>query len=369
MTRALGHRLGIAALGVALIVSLAGPAQAQPCEPQVARAVSVQGTVEARRAQATAWQPVKMNDAFCPGDTIQVKERSRADVTLLDQSVLRLNAGATFTVEAVKDQRTSVIQLLQGAAHFFSRGPRSLEVQTPFTVAGVRGTEFYVNVEQDRTLLTVFEGTVAADNATGSVALASGQSAVAERGKAPVAQVVARPRDAVQWTLHYPPVVYFRPDEFPAGPDWPGAARASLEASTGGDIQRAFDAIQGVPDTVSDARFFAYRASLLLTVGRVDEAGADIQRALRLRANDPNALALQTIIAIAQNDKDKALQVAQQAVQAAPDSGAARVALSYAQQARFDLDGARASLEEAVEARAGERAGVGPARGDARLVR
>ena len=65
--------------------------------------------------------------------------------------------------------------------------------------------------------------------------------------------------------------------------------------------------------------------------------------------NDPNALALQTIIAVVQNDTDKALSVAQQAVQVAPDSATAHIALSYAQQARFDLEGARASLEKAVQ--------------------
>ncbi len=342
-------RVGLAiGLAVVFIAASGRPARAQSCEPQVARATSVQGTVEVRRAQAANWQPVKLNDTFCPGDTIQVKERSRADVTLLDQSVLRLNAGATVTVEAPKDQRTSVVDLVRGAAHFFSRGPQSLDVKTPFTVAGVRGTEFFVGVEADRTLLTVFEGSVVADSPAGSLALASGQSAVAERGKAPVQQIVARPRDAVQWALYYPPVVYFRPDEFPAGPGWPDAVRVSLEASTSGDIQRAFDGIRNVPDTVSDSRFFAYRASLLLAVGRVDEAGADIQRALQLRANDPNALALQTIIAVAQNDPARALQVAQQAVQAAPGSATAQTALSYAQQAQFDLEGARRSLQEAV---------------------
>ena len=309
----------------------------------------MQGTVEARRAQAASWQPVRLNDAFCPGDTIRVQERSRANVALLDQSVLRLNAGAEITVEAVKDERTSVVDLVRGAAHFFSRGPRSLDVKTPFTVAGVRGTEFFVSVEPDRTLLTIFEGNVVAESPAGSLALASGQSAVAERGQAPVARVVARPRDAVQWALYYPPVVYFRPDDFPAGPGWPGAVRASLEASTAGDLQRAFDGIRTVPETVPDPRFFAYRASLLLAVGRVDEAGADIQRALSLRANDPNALALHTIIAVAQNEPGRALQVAQQAVQAAPESATARVALSYAQQAQFDLEGARASLEDAVK--------------------
>src|SRR5712691_2959108 len=256
----------------ALLYPYASPAQTH--EEWIARAVSVQGTVEAQRVGETQWQPVKLNDTFRPGDKIRVLERSRADVALLDQSVLRLNANTAITIQAVKEERTGVVDLLRGAAHFFSRGPRSLEVQTPFTVAGVRGTEFLVGVEPDRTLLTVFEGTVLAQNPTGSLTLTSGQSAVAETGKAPVLRAVARPRDAVQWTLYYPPVLYLRPDEFPAGGDWQGMVRQSLESYLRGDIQRAFDSIATAPATVSDPRLFTYRAHLLLTVGRVDEAAA-----------------------------------------------------------------------------------------------
>ena len=116
-----------------------------------------------------------------------------------------------------------------------------------------------------------------------------------------------------------------------------------------GDRQQAFEGIATVPETVRDPRFFVYRASLLLAVGRVDEADADIKRALRLAPNDGNALALQSIIAVVQNEKDQALNLAQRAVEAAPGSATALIALSYAQQARFDLEAARASLEKAVQ--------------------
>ena len=345
-------RLTRLVVGLGLLLGLISPAPsfAQTPTPTsaVARAVSVQGAVEARRPGQTSWQVVRLNDTFSPGDTIRVLDRSRADLALLDQSVLRLNANTELTVEPVKDQRTGVVNLLRGAAHFFSRGPRTLEVQTPFTVAGVRGTEFFIGLEPNQAVLTVFEGTVVAQNPSGALTLTSGQSAVAETGKAPVLRVVARPRDAVQWTLYYPPVLYFRPDEFPAGPDWQGMVRRSLDSYLKGDVAAAFDAIANVPATVLDPRFFAYRAQLLLAVGRVDEAAADIERALRLAPNDANALALQTIIAVVQGDKDKALATAQRAVQAAPSSATAHIALSYAQQARFDLEGARASLEAAI---------------------
>ena len=59
------------------------------------------------------------------------------------------------------------------------------------TIAGVRGTEFYIGVEQNQALLTVFEGTVVAQNTAGSLDLTSGQSAVAAAGRAPVITVVA----------------------------------------------------------------------------------------------------------------------------------------------------------------------------------
>jgi tetratricopeptide (TPR) repeat protein len=65
--------------------------------------------------------------------------------------------------------------------------------------------------------------------------------------------------------------------------------------------------------------------------------------------DNTDALALQSIIAVAQNEKGSALDLAKKAVDAAPKSATARIALSYAQQANFDLEGALSSLREAVK--------------------
>jgi tetratricopeptide (TPR) repeat protein len=192
----------------------------------------------------------------------------------------------------------------------------------------------------------VFEGTVVAQNQAGSLSLTDGQSAVAAAGKAPVLTVVARPRDAVQWALYYPPVVYFKPEDFGDGQ---AAVRSSAQAYAGGDLRRALELLPSVPEDSRDARLYAYHAHLLLAVGRVDEARADIGRALQASPNDPNALALQSIVAVVQGDKAAATESAERAVAAAPNSATARIAASYAQQARFDLPGARASLQKAVE--------------------
>lgn len=234
-----------------------------------------------------------------------------------NDSALRINQNSEITLREIKETKTSFLDLFKGAAHFFSRTPRGLEVQTPYTTAGVRGTEFLVTVEEGRTLLTVYEGAVLAQSEKGGLNLKSGESGVAEAGKVPTLRVVAHPRDAVSWALYYPPVIYA-----PA---------------------------EGVKEDTGDPRFLTQRASQQLATGQVDEAGAGIAKALSIDPNFSDALALQAIIAVVQNDKDGALDLAQKAVAADANSATAQIALSYAQQAAFDLEGARGSLETAVQ--------------------
>src|SRR4029453_17388558 len=78
-------------------------------------------------------------------------------------------------------------------------------------------------------------------------------------------------------------------------------------------------------------------------------AGKALHRAWKLADTDADALALQSIVAVARNEKEKALSTARRAATTNPKSATAQIALSYAQQAAFDLPGARASLEKAVE--------------------
>ena len=319
------------------------------CEQWVAKAVSVQGSVEVKKVGETQWQPVKLNDTYCPGDTIRVDDKSRADLALVNQPVLRLDQGSTVTLKGMKEERASVIELLKGAAHFFSRAPRALEVQTAFVNAGVEGTEFFVKIEEDRTILSIFSGMVLASNEAGKLTLTSGQSAVAERGKAPELRVVVKPRDAVQWTLYYPQVLVPRPSDFRDLPERAQALIAkSIDAYGKGDTKSALDSIAGLPEESRDARLFVYRALLLLGVGRANEAGADLEQALIISPNDSDALALLSIIQVTHNQKTESLATAQKAVDADPKSATALIALSYAQQANFDLKSALDSIQGAT---------------------
>jgi tetratricopeptide (TPR) repeat protein len=129
-----------------------------------------------------------------------------------------------------------------------------------------------------------------------------------------------RPRDAVQWAVYYEPV---------------------LPADT-------FDQLDAVPAANQDAAFFARRAALLLSVGQVDAARADLDQAQQLNPRYGDAYAVRAITAVALNDKALALESGRRAVELAPNSTPARLALSYALQADFKLEEARDVVAQAV---------------------
>jgi tetratricopeptide (TPR) repeat protein len=341
----------IGSLAVLALAGLPAVAAAAECVDGIARAVSVQGSVQVRRAGEAGWATVRLNDPFCPGDLLRLEPRSRAAVQLRSGALLRLDQNTTIAFVATAPRDTSWIELLLGAVHFISRISRGLTIQTPFVNGTIEGTEFWVEVTADQATLAVLEGRVKASNAAGALTLESGQSAVARAGQAPTLRpIVVTPSDAVQWAIYYPPLPRPRPDDFPdrAGVAWPALVRRSLDEAGRGNLAAAFDALGGVPPDVADARVLLYRADLLLAVGRVDEATVDIDRVLAVDPVNSGALALRSIVAVARNARADALGLARQAVERDPRSPAARLALSYAQQAAFDLEGARASVQEAV---------------------
>jgi tetratricopeptide (TPR) repeat protein len=286
-------------------------------------------------------------------DDVVVTKRGRASVRFhSDGTVLRIGPDSRVQVNESAAQRDITVFFGRLWAHVVRWKERPTRFATSGTIAAVRGTEVSMAVETDgdRTQLAVLEGLVLAQNDAGSLELKGGQTATARKGTAPVRGIAVRPKDAVQWALYYLPVVYAKPGDMGEGAPWQTKARESAEAWGKGELERAIASLEGVDDAgIREAKFFTYRASLLLATGNVEEAGKDLDRALKLAENDANALALQSIIAVARNETDKALSLARRSASAAPKASTPQIALSYAQQARFDLEGARASLEKAVQ--------------------
>ncbi len=315
------------------------------CGPEVGTLVSVSGTVEVQRAASDQWLPAPLNEALCEGDTIRVGERSRAAVSLINEAVLRIDQATTIRLLDItgEEKERSWLDLLNGALQSFSRKPRLISVNTPYLNGSIEGTEFAMRVEDGTTQITVIEGVVTAANDQGSVALSPGEAASASAGLAPQRRTVVRPRDQVQWSLYYPPVL----STSAIAADSPMLAEASACAGRG-DTACAFAELDRVPAAARDAQFFLLRSALLLSVGRVDEAKTDIDEALTRDPGAGPAYALKSVIAVAQNDREQALADARRGVELTPDSAATDIALSYALQADFQLQAARDSLSKAV---------------------
>ncbi len=336
---------------ILLLISPAIAKASNSCENWMARIESVQGTVLVQKAGQTTWAPAGPGERFCPGDKIQVLGNSRAAISLSTGGVVRLDQNTTITLVGIENEKRSIIDVISGIALFFSRNPFSLKVNTPFINADVEGTEFQVTVEGDRTSISVFDGRLNASNDYGSLLLQRGQSAICKAGAPPALLAIARPKDAVQWALYYPPIPEIAANAAisNAGAKWQKKISASVEAYRHGDLSAAFVPLQQTP-AIDDPVLLDYRALLLLAVGRVNEASAQLARSLELNPQDSYALALQSVMAVARNQKDSAFEIARRAVETEPSSSAALVALSYAQQARFDLKAALGSIQKAVNA-------------------
>jgi tetratricopeptide (TPR) repeat protein len=293
----------VLAAGV-LAFAHAGEAQ-ESCEPVVAQVVSLQGQVEIQRAGTTSWMRVeRLATRLCEGDRLRSGTLSRAALLVSGQALLRVDQNTTLGLRASPDEIR--VEFDSGRVYSISRFPRRYRIITPFVNAGVEGTEFLVAQGRDQAEIAVYEGRVAAEDRVGEPGarqvLQSGQVARFARGAAPAVRALVNPTDAVQWALYYPPL-----DSRPRG------------------------------------------AGELLRLGRVDEAEREIQATLAAAPGNADALALGAIIRVVKNDKQAALDLAQQAVSRDAKSARALLALSYAQQAHFRLDEALASATEAAK--------------------
>ncbi len=339
----------------ALIVLHSALAQAgkKNCDNPVAHLVSVEGVIESRASDGGGWYPLALNAPICTNDIIRTGPNSRGGVLVEgSDTMLRLDQTTTFQIitQPQKKKRT-LVELFSGIMHFISRVRHSLEVRTPYVNAAIEGTEFTVMVASDETSVVLVEGTILASNDVGSLRMEGEQAITAKKGQAPQFNSRIQPEDAVQWTLYYQPILHglIDPAEVAAQDPIESIFHAALAALRRNDTVSAFASLRYIPPTGRTPRFHNYRAALFLLVGRVEEAQRELERSLRLRAdNNSAALALQAMIAVAQNKKAEALALAKRAVAADQNSAAPLIALSYAQQARFDLHGALDSINQAV---------------------
>jgi hypothetical protein len=129
---------------------------------QEMKAAVVEGAVSL--ASGAAVQP---GDALHAGDTVQTGAESRLEIALPAGSVLRLGENSRLFLRESEPEKAFSARLLLGdvwARVHKLIGGETFHIETENAVAGVRGTEFRVEVApQHEDLIRVYEGTVQVD--------------------------------------------------------------------------------------------------------------------------------------------------------------------------------------------------------------
>jgi len=295
-TRRLRPLLAAAALALGDALAQAPPTPAPPPKAWVIRQVSPNpGT-----GPPAVW-------VRAPGG---VEERPATNgMELSPGTLIRTDAGGTVTVEdpapaaqaRLAEGSLGEIQgsglwfkLLVGAGRFFNIHPFSRLVGTPHVDAAPTHTEFAMEVRDDRTLITLFEGGMHLTNAWGGSVLVREAGApwtqcLIPAGGPPSSPILAT--NVVQWWLHYPGVLHV--GELALTPEASRLLAPSLAQYAAGDLDAARRLVPaGWQPREPDERI--YLAALRLTTGQTREAMALLEP---LQPRPPLARALETLVA------------------------------------------------------------------------
>ncbi len=181
-------------LAAFLLVAL-GSAPRLAAQTRVAQVSALEGSAQ-RSRPGGAKTDLRIGAAVGQGDTLETREGARLEIRFADGSVLRLGPGAKLQLsEAHFGGRTGrklsarlFLGKLWAKVTSAIQGEQKFQVETENAVAGVRGTTFRVDANQDKSVLVrVYDGEVAV--AQGAPAGAPKQG---ERREVPGPQEVTR---------------------------------------------------------------------------------------------------------------------------------------------------------------------------------
>lgn len=189
-------------LGLVLLLAIFNSA-AKPA----ATVVGITGNVDWKPGENEAWNAAKLEQVLDEGQHVKTGRRSRTALLFTDNSQMRLNQNSLLIVKSVLDDQgqSTRFRLNQGRAWVKSKNiPDKLLMETPSSVAAIRGTDWDIEVtDTGTTRLTVLHGEVELSNEFGAVSISSGEQGIAELGKAPVKISIVNPQDRIQWVTQY----------------------------------------------------------------------------------------------------------------------------------------------------------------------
>lgn len=182
------------------LLTLALSAAARSAEIEGAAAVSsIAGQVE-RKSGSGDWKRAAQGDALSPGDSIKTGAGSKARLVFEDGTLMVVGELSVFKISALAadyaaSTRNSKVSLESGSMRAVVSkkltAGSGFTVETPTAIAGVRGTDFSVELDDEQTTsVTVFDGQVEVgsilENIRDRVLVDPEHSTDVKRGRAPI---------------------------------------------------------------------------------------------------------------------------------------------------------------------------------------
>ena len=206
--------------------------------------VSLAGKGEYRGLSARDWVAAKVRQALEGGSFVRtVATDAKMGVLLADRTQFTLQGVATAQVKDPVESTAgkSIVDMVKGTGRFQSKTPaKGFMVGTPSGLAAIRGTEWVIDVADDRSVVTVVEGEVEVANEHGRLTVLADEQAVLEKGRAPTKRRIQDARARVQWVSAFTVETARYPELRALPADAEGASLAAIaKAVDAGDLASA----------------------------------------------------------------------------------------------------------------------------------
>lgn len=280
------------------------------------------------------------------GDILETNTEGALSIVFVDQTQIRLARNTTLLVKEVSAGSPSEIEMKRGS--LWARAPRGkskLTVRTPAATAAIRGTEWTISVEGEKTELQVASGAVEISNPQGQLNVSAGQAARAQVGQAPV-RVVIVSHGAREQMLYY-----LSPDFIPKDLADNDPLKPVFEAAYLGDMDTSQRLIDGVLNSgVVEARAYWVSAKIGFLTGDDTRISDSLVTGLSKFPNDATLLTLQAEYKLAYLGRpDLGVIDARRAVNADPNYAQAYLILSKVLSARKAELGAFEAINSAIK--------------------
>ena len=163
----------------------------------------VVGDVKIDMVTDPGWQAASLGGKLVNGDKLETGTASFGSIMFLDRSMIKVRENTKFTVKSkrtVKRELETDINIAVGEMNVTTTTGSKFKIQTPTSVASVKGTEFNLMVEQDGTThLTVLEGTVEFMNELGVILATEMTSSTSRAGEGPSSPIAVPQKAIPSW--------------------------------------------------------------------------------------------------------------------------------------------------------------------------